>query len=417
MSDKLALLASLLLHIGRADASEKLGIDQLLERAVNNSLQVKIQTLKVEETKYLGSAQTAWSNPHVTVESQKGDDNTGSTINKYQVAVWQPLTSPWKTRLKSKITSSTNDIENHHLEDQQLAARVSTLQLIFQYNIALEKMKRVDNHVKRIEILKGYLRSRQFVSAQKKSEAFIVENKIRILRKELEDLSVHTRSLWLQLNMLLQLETQQQLQTFWVNQALEIPKNEYHQKMLRTNHDLELSKFEIERSQSESSYEKNQRLPDLSLTGGVSKGQSGNPEDNYTVGLQVAVPLFNMNNNKVRASHLSLQQAKTKKELVAQQLAREFEDIYSQYSLSKEQIQKFPLKKLSEMEDTMLRMTEQFKRGQVDLMTFVEADLSHDMLIDETLNIQMNYIHALGQLSVLVGEMIPLQGVVHEIHL
>lgn len=411
------MIALILISLGMSTASEKPGIETLLERAVNNSLQVKIQTLKVEETKHLGSSQTAWNNPLVTVESQKGDDNTGSPINKYQVAVWQPLTSPWKTRLKSKIVKSTNDIENHHLEDQRLSTKLSTLQLIFQYNIALEKMKRVDNHVKRIEILKGYLRSRQFVSAQKKSEAFIVENKIRILRKELEDLSVHTRSLWLQLNVLLQLEAPQQLQTFWVNQALEIPKNDYYQKMLISNHDLELSKFEIERSQSESSYEKNQRLPDVSLTGGMSQGQRGNPEDNYTVGLQVAVPLFNMNNNKVRASDLSLQQAKTKKDLVAQQLARDFEDVYSQYSLSKDQIQKFPLKKLSEMEDTMLRMTEQFKRGQIDLMTFVEADLSHDMLIDETLNIQMNYIHSLAQLSVLVGEMIPLQGVIHEIRL
>jgi hypothetical protein len=411
------MILSILLCIVSLHASEKFGIDDLLDRAVNNSLQVKLQTLKVAETKHLGSAQTAWNNPLVTIESQKGDDNTASPINKYQVALLQPLSSPWKTHLKSKIAKSTNDIENHHLEDQKLSTMLSTLQLIFQYNISLEKAKRVDNHVKRIEILKGYLRSRKFVSAQKQSEAFIVENKIRILKKELEDLTVHTRSLWLQLNVLLQLQEPQQLQTFWVNQALEIPKNDYYQKMLQSNHDLELSKFEIEKSQSESSFEKNQRLPDLSLTGGLSKGQKGNPEDNYTIGVQVAVPLFNMNHNKVRASRLSLEQAQTKKELVTQQLARDFEAIYSQYSLSKEQIQKFPLKKLSEMEATMLRMTEQFKRGQIDLMTFVEADLSHDMLIDETLNIQMNYIHALSQLSVLVGEMIPLQGVIHEIRL
>jgi outer membrane protein, heavy metal efflux system len=216
---------------------------------------------------------------------------------------------------------------------------------------------------------------------------------------------------------LLQLEAPENLQTFWVNQALEIQKKEYFEKMMQSNHDLELSKFEIEKSQIESSFEKNQRLPDVSFTGGLSKGQQGNPEDNYTVGLQVAVPLFNMNNSKVRASRLALQQAQTKKDLVAQQLTREFEDVYGQYTLSKEQIQKFPLKKLSEMEDTMLRMTEQFKRGQIDLMTFVEADLSHDMLIDETLNIQMNYVHALAQMSFLVGEMIPLQGVIHEIRL
>lgn len=411
------MFALILLGIGVSQGSEKFSIDELLQRAVNNSLQVKIQTLKVEETKHIGSSLTAWNNPLVTVESQKGADNTDSPINKHQIALLQPLASPWKTRLKSKIAKSTNDIENHHLEDQQLTTKLTALQLIFEYNIALEKIKRVDNHVKRIELLKGFLRSRKFVSPQKQSEAFIVENKIRILRKDLEDLTVHTRSLWLQLNVLLQLNEPQQLQTFWVNQALDIPKNEYFDKMLRFNHDLELSQFEIEKSQSEFSFEKNQRLPDLSLSGGVSKGQRGNPEDNYTIGAQITLPLFNMNTNKVRASHFSLQQARTKKELVTQQLIRDFADVYSQYSLSKEQIQKFPLKKLSEMEATMLRMTEQFKRGQIDLMTFVEADLSHDMLIDETLNIQMNYIQALSKLSFLVGEMIPLQGVILEIHL
>lgn len=411
------MLLFLLFCAAFTQASEKLNMDRLLERAVNNSLQLKIQTLKVEETKNLGSSQTAWNNPLVTVESQKGDDNTASPIQKYQVALVQPITSPWKTHFKSKIAKSMNDIENHHYEDQKLTTMLSTLELIFKYNISLEKTKRVDNHVKRIEILQGYLRSRKFVSPQKQSEAFIVENKIRVLRKQLEDLNVQTRSLWLQLNVLLQLNEPQQLQTFWVNQALEIPKNDYLQKMLSFNHDLELSQFEIEKSQSEFSYEKNQRLPDLALTGGLSKGQQGNPEDNYTIGAQISVPLFNMNNSKVRASRLSLAQAQTKKEWITQQLKRDFEDIYSQYSLSKEQIQKFPLQKLSEMEKTMLRMTESFKRGQIDLMTFVEADLSHDLLIDETLNIQMNYIHALSQLSFLVGEMIPLQGVVHEIRL
>lgn len=398
-------------------ASEKIGIDQLLDRAVTNSLQVQIQSLKVEETKHLNSSQTAWNNPHVTVENQKGDDNTGMPINKYQVAVIQPLTSPWKTHLKSKIAKSTLDIENHHLEDQRLATKVQVLQLIFQYNIALEKTKRVDNHVKRIELLKGYLRSRQFVSAQKKSEAFIVENKIKVLRKQLEDLLVQTRSLWMQLNLLLQLENPSQLQTFWVNQAIDLSKKDYLEKMLRSNHDLELSQFEIEKSTSEYAYERNQRLPDLSLTGGMSKGQSGNPEDNYTIGAQISVPLFNMNRNKAQASHYSLQQAQTKKNLITAQLLRDFEEVYSQYQLNKDLIQKFPLLKLSEMEGQMKKMTENFKRGQIDLMTFVEADLSHDLLIDETLNIQMNYIHALSQMSVLVGEMIPLQGVINEIRL
>ncbi len=397
--------------------TEKIGIDQLLDRAVTNSLHVQMQALKVKETKHLNSAQTAWSNPNIIIESQKGDDNTNSPINKYQMAIVQPLTSPWKTNLKSKIAKSTMDIENHHLEDQRLSTKVLVLQLIFQYNIALEKTKRVDNHVKRIELLKGFLRSRQFVSAQKQSEAFIVENKIKVLRKQLEDLLAQTRSLWLQLNLLLQLENPSQLQTFWVNQALDLSKNDYREKMLRANHDLELSQFEIEKSESEYAYEKNQRLPDLALTGGFSKGQSGNPEDNYTIGAQISVPVFNMNRNKARASHFSLQQAQTKKKLVSAQILREFEDIYSQYQLNKDLIQKFPLLKLSEMEGQMKKMTEQFKRGQIDLMTFVEADLSHDLLIDETLSIQMNYIHALSQLSVLVGEMIPLQGVINEIRL
>jgi outer membrane protein, heavy metal efflux system len=406
----------ILLHSWAAPSTQ-LSIDQLLERAVQNSLQVQIQSYKVEETRSLGSAQTAWSNPNVTLESQKGDDNTGMPINKYQVSVIQPLTSPWRTRLKSKIAKSSLDIENHHLEDQKLATKIETLQLIFHFNIACEKAKRVDAHVKRIELLHSFLRSRKFVSPQKQSEAFIVENKIKVLRKQLDDLNVLKQGLWLRLNTLLQLETPMQLQPFWVNQALEISKDEYLQKTLTYNHDLELSQFEIEKSQSELSYEKNQRLPDIALTGGAGKGQSGNPEDNYTIGLQVSVPLFNINRNKLKSSQWSLKQSQTRKELVVQQLKRDFQDIYNQYMLSKDLIQKFPLTKLSQMENSMKKMTEQFKRGQVDLITFVEADLSHDQLIDETLNIQMNYIQSLSHMSMLVGEMIPLQGVIHEIRL
>lgn len=75
----------------------KPAIDELLDRAVKNSLSVQMQSYKVEETKNLGSSQTAWSNPNLTLESQKGDDNTGMPINKHQLSIVQPITSPWKT--------------------------------------------------------------------------------------------------------------------------------------------------------------------------------------------------------------------------------------------------------------------------------------------------------------------------------
>lgn len=395
----------------------KPNIDDLLERAVKNSLSVQIQTYKVEETKRLGESQTAWNNPNVTIEKQKGDDNTGMPINKYQISVIQPLTSPWKTNYKSKIAKSSFDIENHHLEDQLLATKVNVLQLIFHFNIANEKIKRVDAHVKRIELLNSFLRSRKFVSAQKQSEAFIVENKIRVLRKQLDELNLLAKTLWLQLNLFLQLESPQQLQSFWVDQTLHLPKEEFLQKTLKQNHDLALSQFEVEKSQSEFSYEKNQSLPDIALTGGISKGQSSNPEDNQTIGLQVNIPLFNINRHKRSASQWALRQSQTKKELVLQQIKKDFETTYNQYELSKDLIHKFPVQKLSELESRMQKMTEQFKRGQIDLTTFVEADLSHDLLIDETLNIQMTYIEALSGMSVLVGELIPLKGVVHEVRL
>ena len=406
-----------LTQIASSSNSTKTSIDELLERAVKNSLSVQIQSYKVEETRSLSSAQTAWSNPNVLLESQKGDDNTGMPINKHQFSIVQPITSPWRTYLKSKIAQSTLDIENHHLEDQLLATKVDVLQLIFHFNITQEKMKRVDSHVKRIELLKSFLRTRKFVSAQKKSEAFIVENKIKVLRKQLDDLNVLAKRLWLELNPFLQLDGPQSLQSFWVDQALELSKEEFLQKTLKQNHDLALSQFEIEKNQSEYSYEKNQSLPELAITGGVGKGLQNNPEDNYTIGVQVNVPIFNINRNKRKASHWALRQAQTKKELVLQQIQKDFEATFNQYVLSKSLIQKFPLQKLVEMETQMQKMTEHFKRGQIDLMTFVEADLSHDLLIDETLDIQMKYIQALSQLSVLVGEMIPLKGVIHEIRL
>lgn len=400
-----------------SSASPTRDIDQWLDVAVQNSLQVQIQSYKVEETRSLGSSQTAWANPNVILESQKGDDNTGSPINKHQFMVVQPITSPWRTILKGRIAKSSVDIENHHLEDQKLTTRVQVLDLIFQWNIAKEKIKRVDNHVKRIELLNSYLRSRKFVSAQKQSEVFIVENKIRVLRKQLDDLNILAKNLWQQLNIYLQLNKPEDLHAYWVNQTIELPKEELLKKTLSKNHDLELSQFEIEKSESELSYEKNQRLPELALTGGAAKGLHGNPEDNYTIGMQVQVPLFNINRHKLRASHWALKQAQSKKELLIQQLKRDFQTTYDQYELCKDLIKKFPLQKLSQMEDTMKKMTEQFKRGQVDLITFVEADLSHDLLIDETLNIQMTYIQSLSQMSLLVGEMIPLKGVIHEVSL
>ena len=392
-------------------------IDTLLERAVGQSLRVKAQKFRVEQQQSLSQASSAWSNPNAIIESQRGRDNTDSPIDKYQFSILQPLTSPWKTNIKKKIADSELNIEKHHLEDEVLSIKINTLRMIFNYNIAVEKTKKVDTHLKRIEILKIYLKSRKFISGQKQAEAFIVENKIKVLRKQLDDLKILTEDLWLKLNQLLNLPDKRSLKSYWVDQTIQLQKSTYAQKALSYNHDIELAGFEVEKSKHEYAYEKNQKLPDLALTGGLSKGKNNNPEDNFTVGLNMQIPLFNMNINKARASSSALHAAQTRRDFIVQEVQREFESTFLNYELSRQQIQDFPLISLIKLENNMSKLTENFKKGQIDLMTFVEADVTHDNLIDETLHIQMNYIHALSQMSFLVGEMIPLKGVIHEIAL
>lgn len=408
---------SILTGTGHALEVPAQSIDVLLEKAVENSLSVKAQNYKVEQQKNLNSASTAWANPSATIESLKGSDNTNMPINKYQVSLIQPLTSPWKNNIKQKIANSELNIEKHHLEDEILSIKINTLRMIFNYNIAMEKMRKVDAHIKRIGILKLYLKSRKFISSQKQAEAFVVENRVRVLKKQLDDLKTETQNLWLQLNQYLQLSDRYQLPAYWVDQTLVLEKLVYLQKAQLYNHDIELAQFQVEKSQGEHSFEQNQKLPDVALVGALSKGKTNNPEDNFSVGVNLSIPLFNMNIQKSRASANALEQAKTRKALIVQQVLREYESTFLDYELARQQIKEFPLKTLGQLEKDMQRLTEGFKKGQIDLMTFVEADVTHDTLIDETLRIQMNYIHALSKMSFLVGEMIPLKGVVHDISL
>jgi outer membrane protein TolC len=419
----MSLFLSLLLFIGHsfaADASsqkvktfnpDSVSLKNLLDRASINSLAVQAQISDVQAEEYLVHASTAWANPVVHVENQKGVDNTDSPINNLKIGASQALPSPFTQGLKKEIAQMDLAISKHHLEDQLLHAQLNAYRWIYEYNVAREMISLMERRIARLQMIRKYISTRPYLSPQKRSEAFIVENKIVAIEKDLSSARASEEFLWQRLNVLLKWENKKTFPNFWIAKNLPLNKGELLDKALKNNHEIEFSQLELKKNQSQRKLESRQALPDVMLSAAATRGRQGNPENNDTLGVSVSLPLFNWNRNRTRAADSHVESAAKKEALTRQEVALGFEKVYSQYLINQDYLLKYPIEMQKKLEDQMMKITENFKRSQVDLITYFEVDMTHYERLQQTYMIQAEYASNLADLSLLTGELFNYEGI------
>jgi outer membrane protein TolC len=400
------------LVLSYAQTTERpVSLKSLMERAAINSLGVQAQSLNVQADEQLVDASTAWQNPIVHMENQKGDDNTAAPINNLKVMASQTLPSPFTQGIKKDLAKIDLAISNHHLEDQTLQAQLNSYKWIYEYNVSRQLIQVMERRIARLQLIRKYIATRHYLSPQKRSEAFIVENRIIAIEKDLNAARASEEYLWQRLNVLLKWENKATFPNFWIVKNLTLNKQELLEKSTRDNHDIEFSQLELRKNQSQRKLESRQALPDVMLSAANTKGLHNNPEDNNTIGLTVTMPLFNWNRHRTRAADYRVEAAERKETLTRQEVALTFEKVYSQYLVNQEFLKKYPVGSQKKLEDQIQNITDSFKKGQVDLITYFEVDNTHYERVHQTFMIQLEYASNLADLSLLSGELFNYEGI------
>lgn len=82
---------------------------------------------------------------------------------------------------------------------------------------------------------------------------------------------------------------------------------------------------------------------------------------------------------------------------------KELNSAFLSFELAKKSVVGLPVKKIDDLEKAITETDKGFKRGQVDLLTYLEADSQHFESLSAILEAQLDLVKSISDLQILTG--------------
>jgi len=382
--------------------AEAFSPEQLIDLALKNSILINAHQLEVKSKEMISSQASAWDNPTLEIGREYKKESMGGTkFTRYGLS--QTLYKPGKFSTKQKVFEGEADIAKQEQISTELNIRKIVFNLIFELKAAKEKLSRTKERIERFRIAENYLKSRVFMAPQKKAEASIVVAKLLVLQKELLSIQAQKENLWNELNSYLKINSEPEINLSWYTHGPLISLKELSDVLIGSNPDLQKQNARLDQSKNEMDLSKIESWPSLTLSGSYSNGTGLSPEKVYGLGIALPLPTFNTNTSGRAASEFKYRAEVERFNYLKEQATKQLDSAYLAFEFAKKSLVLLPLKKIAEFEKATLEIDRGFKKGQIDLLTYLEADTQHFESLSAILEVQLDLAKSISELQLLTG--------------
>lgn len=378
-------------------------LPQLLERALNENPELKALKLEVEGQDSLRSQAGLWENPVFEIGADRKEEPEGNT-NFSRFGVSQSIPRWGKLNAQSDFATSELELLKLQQTASGLRFQVEFIQRIFQYKIAVEKSHHAEERLARFRTVQSYLRSRPFAAPQKKAEAMIVRSKLKVLQQNLRELSAKRKAAWNSVNEFLNFPDETKIQLGWVKQGTAYRLEDLLQRAEFQNPEIREALLKISQSGQRAELVGYETWPGLTLSGAFANGIGQKPEKVYGLGLSFPLPVFNFNRGAVRAAEAGKAAGEFRLQQAKRKISSAIKSAFADYEAARQSLTELSTEDFAEMEREMSSIDESFKKGQVELMTYLEADTQHVEQLNATLEVQQDLVNHQGELLLLTGQ-------------
>ncbi|QCX54083.1 TolC family protein [Elizabethkingia sp. JS20170427COW] len=285
-----------------------------------------------------------------------------------------------------KLELRSDIIELYHLQQnialyQHLVEGISTLTKAYQ--------KQFD---------KGYIAKAEVIRL--KAQQLELNNEIANLTQQALEVQQKLRTL-LRTDPSTQIEIQE-LSPFYDEDYLDIPLDQLEKKALDNRPDYQLALLDEEASQKQLSYERAQKIPDITL--GINYDRNGSTMLNFVgVGFSIDLPLFNKNQGNIKKATIAIEKARIQKEQTQNTLTTEVHLAYQALQHAIDFYKKMDANLENDIDTLLKNYTKHFTIRNINLLEFIDfstAYLNHKKLI---LDAQKNIRQKTEELNFYVG--------------
>jgi cobalt-zinc-cadmium efflux system outer membrane protein len=359
----------------------------------------------VDEKIQAGAQARAWAGPSLDLIAgrRKIDPASGPL---FEAAVFQPL--PWVG--KNKLQGDLLNLQAESWRIQRAATEtdivLNVVRLSYEYTVNRRKAEFAEKRLKRFELINDYLSGRVFPTPQGRAERDIVQNRLKGLVADLLHRQAEFKTSLAKLKVYVPLPSKilPVITVPWLNGAKSLEEGECLAAALKNDPTLRLQGVVLKSAEMEKSLARKEGLPDPALLASFDQAKAGETEKNYGLGVSLAFPSWNQN----RAGRRSAEQRMLAEEQLLsfeeQKLKANLPRALVEYEAARQVVMKFPQTIISELETQIQGAEKGFRKGQVDLLTFLELDGSCSDSFDGALSAQVELVGILSEIFAMTQE-------------
>jgi len=369
-------------------------LSELLEIAEKNSENIKSAEFLAESQKNFADQQKYWKNPEIEYKNITGGNNFSIS-----------QTIPFYRKLENRF--AVENAEYMALEAEKnytnLWVKSEVFRLIYQYQITKTRIELAKKRLKRLELVNKYLQNLVLTSPTKKAQWFITKDRIRLVNRELLIFQNDLVQLWNAVNIFLNLDFEpNNIRLNWLTNKNYLGKKFYKESAWQNNLDLIKQKNLINKSKFALEYAKIEQMPDVKISG-FNENNQGNSSNNKGVGIALSVPILNRNQQQILGANAHLKSMQASLNFQQNQLNKAIDNNINHYETLLKINDDFTLNNLDKIVQRLELANDDFKKGLLDFITYIELDSQEYQIIDATINNQLELAKSYSDLMLKIG--------------
>lgn len=380
-------------------------ISEIVQWAISHSDLVASHDARIREKSLRAEQARQWSNPSLSIQGG-GRSLSSSSGPLFQASGSQPLSIWGKLHLRGESLEAEAEIERLQKSATEIDVASRVIHLAFEYVAARRKTEYAEKRQQRFELIRAYLSGRVFASPQKKTESWIVEQRLRSSSAE----AVQTRAALasalseLEVYALLPPGTTPEIAIPAFTGTRALSEEEWAGRVLAGNPDRAIQQLTVKQAGLDRSSEAREAWPDPSLGVFYDQATAGDTERDYGVGLSLDLPFWNRNRHGIQAAEQKVAAEERVLQSQSRTLRGEARRLLTEYEASRQMVQRYPSSLVDVMEKEREQTETAFRKGQVDLLTFLELDDQVLETVNRSLEAQTSLADRITGLLALAGE-------------
>jgi outer membrane protein, heavy metal efflux system len=384
---------------------------EISQRVRSHSELIQAQKLKIQSTEAQGRQATAWQNPLVTAELGRLKDTQNNNMT-YDFRVTQPIYFPGKMGKQLEVYEREAEIQRIEGEDLSESLSLEAAYYAYQFSIAELRSSQINNRIKRMSLMRTYMRAQAFASPAKIIQRNIVNNQLVALQRSLNTSMAEVESSWQKLNVYLNQKEKVRVITPWLVDLRDIDQTDFVNKVRAGNRRLKAKKVLLSRIEAEVSYAKRVPLPDVSISAFYRREALETPGANQFYGgaVTVPIPVLNANRAGVEAAEKRLEAARAEEKYAQREVLQLARAAHAEYMQKKKLFDDFKAEQIPALEKQMLFADRELKLGRIDLISYLELELKTHEALSSYYDTQLEIVKVIAQMIYLMGDSAVYQG-------